>query len=498
VEDKPSGEPASTDPGCPQCGANTLPEHRYCPSCGAQLPGVATAATGAVPETPVAAVEPARAGQELRVSKKSWWGRRGPRARLGLVSGGVVVLALVALGVLVSQGLLRSDDDQGLPPLEAELVHKLATAKDDVTRGKAALALADQFSVEAIRVLASKAESSDTARLGLEALRDVHVTGLTLLRQKYVALAGAAPGDAEGLGKIADGLTQTVDCLAVIGDAPSIDALGAFVRSGEAELADQRVYAVQVVAGMDPELAVPHLREAAELRGYPGRKIAEAAAARLSEIAGGEPATTVSLVGTNPSAAPSTTAVTASPTTTAPGNVFSDGILGIALDRVERHATFPSEFDKAVKESYSTLSATRATGSGSSSLLGGPNEALKPGLEFVYVYLDISYIREAHAGYLMIGGSKDRERILSKLIDSNGGEYKEWSFQAYDVTFADKTSFTDSYELVQGTSMVLVFQIPGSSEPAKLQFKYPRSTSPLWKGWSDKSICEWSTVEIGL
>jgi hypothetical protein len=413
----------------------------------------------------------------------------------------VVVLALVAFGVLVSQGLLRSSDAiQGLPPADAELVRSLATAKDDATRGGAALALASRSSVEATRVLVSKAESDDTARLGLEALRDAYVTSLTLSEEKYVALVGAAPGDDEGLGKIAAALTQTVDCLAAISDAPSADALGAFIRSGEADLATERVYAVHVIAGLDPELAVPQLREAAKLRGYPGRKIAEAAAASLSEIAGGKPATTGSVVGTNPTTAPSTTAVTAPPTTTAVGKVFSDGRLGITLDRVEGHATFPPAFDKAVKESYSTLSATRSTNDpGSNHVQGGPNgPGSKPGFKFVYIHLGISYVEDAHAGYLMMGGSKDRERRLSKLIDSNGAEYTEWSFQAYGVTFKNETHLTDSYELVQGTSMVIVFQMPDSSVPDRLQFNYPLSTSGLWKGWAEKSICEWSTVEIGL
>ena len=62
----------------------------------------------------------------------------------------------------------------------------------------------------------------------------------------------------------------------------------------KAELAAARVHAVQAVAGMDPQLALPVLRDAANLRGYPGSQIAEAAEAGLRDVPGAKPVTTTS------------------------------------------------------------------------------------------------------------------------------------------------------------------------------------------------------------
>ena len=221
-----------------------------------------------------------------------------------LVAAGVVVLAAVAVGVVLSQVLPTSD---------AKLVRTLAATTDAGTRQKAALDLVARHSVEATRVLAATAETDDTARLGLEALRDAYVEELTALREEYVAEVAAAETD-EVLAETDDVLTRTVDCLAVIEDARSVDALGDFIRSGEAELAAARVHAVQAVAGMDPKLALPVLRDVANLRGYPGSQIAEAADASLQEIPGAKPVTTTSAARTTTTVL--TTTTTESTTTT--------------------------------------------------------------------------------------------------------------------------------------------------------------------------------------
>ena len=312
--ENPIAQGAPTGPVCPQCGVAALPEQRYCVSCGTPLPVGTAAPTDAAPRTPVATAEPlataepAPTGHEPGDSRESWWGRRGRKAKVGLVVAGVVVLALVAGGAVLSQVLPLSD---------AKLVRTLATTTDADTRQKAALDLAARHSVEATRDLASTAETDDTGRLGLEALRDAYVQELTTLREEYVAEVAAGEAD-EVLAETEDVLTQTVDCLAVIEDAGSLDALGDFIRFGETELAAARVHAVQAVAGMDPALALPLLREAATLRGHPGSQIAEAAEASLRKIPGAKPVTTTLAVATTTTTRATTTTTELATTTTVP------------------------------------------------------------------------------------------------------------------------------------------------------------------------------------
>ena len=214
--------------------------------------------------------------QEALESSSSWWGRRRKRAKVGLVVGGVVVLALVAGGltVLVSD-LLR--------PSDAELVQTLATTTDTNDRQKVALDLAARRSVEVTRELATMAEADETAGLGLAALRDGYIQELAALQEEYAADV-AAEKDDEALKKKEDALAETVDCLAAIGDASSVEALGVFSCSGEADLVDVRVHAVQAMIGTDSALALTRLLEAAVLRGYPGGNIAQAAQAGLRQM----------------------------------------------------------------------------------------------------------------------------------------------------------------------------------------------------------------------
>lgn len=314
--DTPHAEAMPTGPVCPRCGVTALPEQQYCGQCGAPLPREAATPADSVPSAPVATTEPlataepAPTGHEPGDSGESWWGRRGRKAKIGLVAAGAVVLAAVAVAVVLSQVSPSSD---------AKLLQTLATTKNAETRQRAALDLAAQHSVEATRDLASIAETDDTARLGLEALCDGYVQELTALREEYVAEVAAEETD-EVLAETEDALTRTVDCLAVIEDERSLDALGDFIRSGEAQLAAARVHAVQAVAGMDPKLAVPLLRETATLRGHPGRQIAEAAEASLGTVPGATVAasTTTTARVTTTTTVPTTTTRATTTTTTPP------------------------------------------------------------------------------------------------------------------------------------------------------------------------------------
>ena len=142
--------------------------------------------------------------------------------------------------------------------------------------------------------------------------------------------------------------------------------------------------------------------------------------------------------------------------------IWTDGRIGIILDEVERLDTMPPEFEE--------------------------RRPPRKGYEYVGLYLTIAHIEVEHMGY-----SK-----LSTLIDLEGNEYQEKAFTSRGVRFGNLEHLTASYEFIEGTTMVLIFELPKQAKPTTLEFVYPFCESELWKGWEDKSIIEWGQIEIIL
>ena len=146
-------------------------------------------------------------------NRESWWSRRGKGAKVALVFASLVVLAVLA-------GVLTPVIRDALRPSAAELAQTLITSADAQARQKAATDLAARRSPEATKDVVAAADTSVTAQEGLVALRD-----------EYAAVLAAAPSTDYSDKKDSDALAETVDCLAIIGDQTSLEAIGDLVRA---------------------------------------------------------------------------------------------------------------------------------------------------------------------------------------------------------------------------------------------------------------------------
>jgi hypothetical protein len=121
---------------------------------------------------------------------------------------------------------------------DEKLVSTLSTTDQAETRQKKAAELAERHSLDATRALAVTAVSDPTAAAGLAALRD-----------EYIVLLNEQP-KRELSDKQVTALSETVDCLAAIGDADAIAALAQYAATPQQWVTAIRVRAVQALAGL--------------------------------------------------------------------------------------------------------------------------------------------------------------------------------------------------------------------------------------------------------
>ena len=121
---------------------------------------------------------------------------------------------------------------------DEKLVSALSTTDQAETRQKKAAELAERHSLDATQALAAAAVSNPTATAGLAALRD-----------EYIALLNEEP-KRELSDKQVTALSETVDCLAAIGDADAIAALAQYAGTPQQWVTAIRVHAVQALAGL--------------------------------------------------------------------------------------------------------------------------------------------------------------------------------------------------------------------------------------------------------
>jgi HEAT repeat protein len=163
-----------------------------------------------------------------------------------------------------------------LRPSDAELVQTLMTSADTGGRHKAAVDLAARHSLQATQDLAAAVTTNAMAKEGLAALRD-----------EYIARF-AVGVEWETLEEREEALKEMAQCLGVIGDATSIDALGNISCSYGQQRTSVRVSAVRALAQTKTTTALPHLIQAVVLSSSadPGGEIGDAASAGLLLIPG--------------------------------------------------------------------------------------------------------------------------------------------------------------------------------------------------------------------
>lgn len=160
--------------------------------------------------------------------------RSGTRAYAAAV---VVVLLLLGIGLA----------GVGCGASEAELLSTLKTTADLETRHDAAKDLSRMHSLQATQDLLTAAGSSAEAEAGTVALRD-----------EYIALLASRPE--EGFSEEDEKAFLTiVDCLALIGDDVSAEALGALCAASDAYPLDVKLHAVEALGLLGGETAAMQL-----------------------------------------------------------------------------------------------------------------------------------------------------------------------------------------------------------------------------------------------
>jgi HEAT repeat protein len=259
---------------CTQCGTPNDDSARFCMKCGTPV-GIAASTPVEDPsafpkqtrqEEPqvqgTRAATPAVAGSSA--PRKSWWGRQRKRTKVVLVFAGVIVVVALAAG-------LAPRIVDALRPSDAQLVQTLVTSADTGERHEAAVDLAARHSLQATQNLVAQVATNATAQEGVAALRD-----------EYIARFGVEM-DRENLRKNEIALQETAQCLRLIGDAESIEALGNLSCSLQCDLTSVRVAALHALAETKAAAALPHLIKALALPSSvdPTHDIGEAASAVL-------------------------------------------------------------------------------------------------------------------------------------------------------------------------------------------------------------------------
>lgn len=150
-----------------------------------------------------------------------------------------------------------------------------------------------------------------------------------------------------------------------------------------------------------------------------------------------------------PEATP-TPEVTPTPEPTPTPAVWSDGRIGIILDKVERANVLPPD----ITETPSQLPARQ---------VDTPTE----GHDYVCVYLTIARIENVHMDGRLGHGNEQ-----PTLRDAEGHRYEVAFWQVSGLEFLDPQHLGASSEVVEGGTVILVFEIPKHEKPANLTFVY--------------------------
>ncbi|MFC1924032.1 hypothetical protein ACFLXA_01525 [Chloroflexota bacterium] len=148
----------------------------------------------------------------------------------------------------------------------------------------------------------------------------------------------------------------------------------------------------------------------------------------------------------------------------ADNNTWSDGTINIGLDKIERTDVTPSEFVGAGFPSYTS-----------------------DGYDYLCIYITITHIENVHLtdpiGY---------EDDVSALSTSEYNDYECKLSQWTGLQYTDPHDITSPYELVDGGTGILIFEIMENEVPVTLTYVYSFKVT-----WDDTSPSQ-GQVEINL
>ncbi len=133
------------------------------------------------------------------------------------------------------------------------------------------------------------------------------------------------------------------------------------------------------------------------------------------------------------------------PGTTPRSMEASDGQVTIIINRLERSDTIPAD----VAEELDDIPAPES------------------GNDFILAYITIARIESVHVVDPL--GFENREPVL---FDSKNHEYEPLTGSIKGVRFTDPQDITSPYEVVEGATGFLMFEIPKAEKPSKINYIY--------------------------
>lgn len=164
--------------------------------------------------------------------------------------------------------------------------------------------------------------------------------------------------------------------------------------------------------------------------------------------------------------------------TPVPTTIWSDGRLGIRIDKVTRTDNLPSDIakDQTIVAVWDPLATPK------------PLPTPRYGNEFVSVYLTFVQIEYIHIVSPFVGYAQEE----SSLYDTKNREYETVLRQFNGIRFLDPHDITSPCELVEGATGYLVFEMPKNEKASKLRLPYSYKES-----WEQTSPSR-GVIEIGL
>ena len=129
--------------------------------------------------------------------------------------------------------------------------------------------------------------------------------------------------------------------------------------------------------------------------------------------------------------------------------IVQDDNVSLRSDRFEKTDVFPKDI---VEKHFSSTNRPPTPAQGNT---------------FIFIYSTVTRIENIHL--VGIGGRNEKSALL---FDVQGREHKRSMAFFVGLQFKDNTDIRSPYELVEGSEITMVFEVPEDTEPSELRFVY--------------------------